>query len=65
MSSVSKSSEIFVNVERFATMLSLSACTIHRLIAREEIVAFRIPGGRKWIIDVERSLEKMRTGMES
>lgn len=65
MSSISKSSEKFVNVTQFATMLSLSACTIHRMIARDEIIAFRRPGGRKWIINVERSLEKMQSEMES
>lgn len=65
MSEAAAISKMYASVEQFATMLSFSACTIHRLIARDKIVAFRLPGGRKWIIDVERSIEKMRRACQS
>ncbi|MEK6794253.1 MAG: helix-turn-helix domain-containing protein [Spirochaetota bacterium] len=61
MNDTEKSSKDFASVEEFAAMLSLSVCTVRRMIALGEIPAFRArPQGRRYIIDVRRALEMMR-----
>ncbi|MBI4979669.1 MAG: excisionase family DNA-binding protein [Spirochaetes bacterium] len=52
----------YLSVEAFAKLLSISECTVRRMIAAEEIPAYRIrPGGRKFVIDVQQALGAMKT----